>query len=495
MASGYEGIRRAIHWEICHERLDIDYIKCKHRAGFRVMGLMGVFIVLGMRLCFAGGFYGTLTTTEGDTLKGARITAKTGSTVVNESYSDDAGGYQIRWSPNRIRPVLSGASLSIGNNVSYDGTLFAFVETPATCGYTIIDITGRDVTGRGRYAGGIYFLRVYDKTTGEIVGTGKFISFSPRIHVEFKAVPRSHTFRKASDNDSLIVEYPHDDMRVAPHREPVTLPEHLEEKHITLNRTRRQPDIDFTDKPDTLTIDTLYHLTTQSYNKDYDAHITSTTLENITGNPDTVNYTGNRLTFMAGKGQEYTLTFRITDTQQGDTLINKTLNIQSDYYSIYLHKLFHGLGQPREGLDVTLKEKTARTNAEGKAEFEFPFGELTSKVRVTYRRETPYSPWIVVPWTTDSLFITDNINGTLQEGTGPFAQMKFPINPQFISNGSTYTVITGYEPYLGPEIFESSSFLPDSQQVLDDPMMQQNPNYWNDYVWHNQLEREFYLLG
>jgi len=424
-----------------------------------------VLLNVGVSLAFSGGFYGVLTTTEGDTLRDATIRAKTGSTVVNETYSDEDGRYQISWNTNRIRPVLSRPSLSIGNNVSYDGTLFAFVAHPENCGYRIIDIRGRDVTRRGRYAGGIYFLRVYDKTTGDMVGTQKFISFSPRIHVEFKAVSPTHTLQKASDNDSLIVEYPHDDMCVAAYREPVTLPEHLEEKHITLQRTRRQPTIEFTQKPDTLTIDTLYTLITHAYNKDYDANITSIKLENILGETDSINYENNTLTIKANKGQEYTLQFRITDDQQGNNLENLKLNIQSDKYTIILTKLFHGLGQPRPNLTVTLKNKTKTTGQDGKAEFHYP---IKSLVGVDWPGwGAPWNPTTGV----DSIEIYDNILGNLQDGTGPFAAMKFPVENALI-NGKTDTI-----------------------QTITEPLMQQDPNYWNDYVWHNQLEREFYLLG
>ena len=524
MASGIERIHRAIHWESSRDLPNIDFHNRLLNTCYNVIGLgrrrgvsgrlnvlswnriftlerltpvkgicrlFLVLLVLGFSLAFAGGFYGNLITTEGDTLYNARITAKTGSTVVNETYSDEDGRYQISWSTNRISPALSRPFLSIGNNVSYDGTLFAFVDQPENCGYSIIDITGRDVTHRGRYAGGMYFLRVYDKTTGDIVGTQKFISFSPRIHVEFQAVPRTYILQKASDNDSLIVEYPHDDMCVATYREHVTLPENLEEKHIILNRTRREPTIEFTQKPDTLTIDTLYTLTTHAYNKDYDANITSIKLENIIGETDTINHENNTLTIKANKGQEYTLQFRITDDQQGNNLENLKLNIQSDKYTIILTKLFHGLGQPRENLTVTLKNKTKTTKQDGKAEFHYPIGTLTKNLGVRFYAFPPEWEEIRVPYSTDSIYVTDNILGTLQEGTGPFAEMHFDINPQAIDNGGIYAI----ETIFGPVMMDSKDSRPDTIQTITEPLMQQNPDYWNDYVWANQLEREFYLLG
>ena len=221
---------------------------------------------------------------------------------------------------------------------------------------------------------------------------------------------------------------------------------------VELVRTLRSPILEIDNIPENPTIDTEYIMSLNATSQDYDGGEVSLDLEHITGDSITFYFNGID-TFALNPHTRGYYTFRLTATDDRGLNQETNLNfdVQSKTYKILLTKLFNGLGLPREGLDVTLGNKIIRTGSNGLAEFEFPTDYGLNEL--------------------DSIDIDDNILGNLQDNTGPFAAMRIGIKPELVNSDEAHT-----------------------QQTFTDEMMRQNPNYWDAYVWDNQLDREFYLL-
>ncbi len=399
----------------------------------------------------------TPTTNTGDTGKQVRVIAKRGSytaldtsVMLGETVSANYGSVGV---DDFDFNIPASSVVGLGNNVTNDGNIYPFLNGQSNnVDYRVFDITGRNVTKNSRFSTGAYFLQVFNKSSGEILGTERFLNYSGKLTVEFKETPKQHLGKISNDTDSLLVFYEGNDMQLEPFKEAISIPEGISEFPVELERTLRTPTININNTPQNPTIDTTYTLTLQTSSPDYDSGNISLGVEQINGtaphlfnnidtlliNPTTAGYNTFRLTATDNRGLEQTA--------------NIELDITSEKYKLLLTKLFNGLGLPREGIDATLLGYTIRTQANGIAEFEFQNGTNLNEL--------------------DSIDLDDTILGNLQEGLGPFAAMRIGIKPELVNTNETHT-----------------------QQTFTDEMMRQNPNYWDTYVWANQLDREFYLLA
>ena len=89
---------------------------------------------------------------------------------------------------------LPGTKLvGIGNNVSDNGTIYPFLNGKNTnTDYRVFDILGRNITTSNNFSNGKYFLQVFDKITGDILGTQGFINYGGKLNVEFKIAPTQY---------------------------------------------------------------------------------------------------------------------------------------------------------------------------------------------------------------------------------------------------------------------------------------------------------------
>ncbi len=399
----------------------------------------------------------TPTTNTGDTGKQVRVIAKRGSytaldtsVMLGESVSANYGTVGVdKFDFN----IPASSVVGLGNSVTNDGNVYPFLNGQTNnATYRVFDITGRNVTGSEQYAIGTYFLQVIDKLSGSILGTERFINYSGKLNVNFREAPRQYLGKiTIEDADSLLVYYENDDMQIEPFRAEVSVPANGSvDFPVELERTLRTPTLNINNVPDNPTL-ANYIMTLLASSPDYDGGAISLDLEQISGtapfsfngidtllvNPTTAGYNLFRVTATDDRGLEQTA--------------NIELDVASETYKILLTKLFNGLGLPREGIDVTLGDKMIRTGPDGFAEFQFPTDYGLNEF--------------------DSLELDDNILGNLQDGTGPFAAMRIGVKPELVNTGEAHT-----------------------QQTFTDEMMRQNPNYWDNYVWANQLDREFYLL-
>ena len=416
-----------------------------------MLGMMSFSISLAQILT------GTLSTTENDVNKPVRVIAKHGDLVVLDSTFLLGETYTADWSTVGVdrfdyqlpRPKLLG----IANSVSSDGNIYALVSGDLNqVSYRVYDIQGRELQTKSNIPAGKYFLQLLNKSNGEFLGVQSFVLFNHQLNVEIKSsVSETRLLKPAEDVDSLIVVYEDDDMELIPYREAVVVPANgSNQLDIELVRNRRGPVIHFSNVPESPTIDTTYIIGIEAISPDYDDQVTEIDVFHLLG--DTIQYEFNGIdSLLISPHTQGDHEFHVlVNTQFSHRGRNIEFNIQSQSYKIVVTKLFHGLGLPRSGLDVALLGKVLRTAEDGLAAFEFPTTTLLEE--------------------TDSLDIDDNILGNLQDGIGPFAAMRFPIKVDLLNSAEADTI-----------------------QTFTEPMLLQDSSYWENYVWDNQIDREFYL--
>jgi hypothetical protein len=427
--------------------------------------LLGIYLLVFLvSMAYSVGFEGYLLTTEGDTLTNTVVKAKQGTGIIDQCTSNENGYYSVDFGEVGVVPYqLPSDEMILGNSITSNGRVIAFTSI-SDCQYNIFDIRGRNVTG-SRLASGKYFLQLVDARTKEVRGVRPFINMSQgKMKVQIKSFESPSFAKVSADDDSLVVEYTGTDMLVHPYREKVILPEEgFEHKDLLLQRERRDPVVSVV-LPDTMTIDTTYVLKIDAFCEDYDAVVANISVQFVGG--DSINYEHHSDSLIISPHTRGKYDFRITahDNQGGQTSTDITFAVNSDVYKFFASKLFFGLGLGRPDLDVTIRNKTERTDENGVAVFEFPKGELSDNVY--------YDTFWLRDMTTDSLVITDNINGTLQDTTGYFIKMHKMLNPSAINNEG----------------------LADTMQVIDEPMVKENRNYWNDYAHANLIDELVYLL-
>jgi hypothetical protein len=415
--------------------------------------------VLSMSHLLAQSLTGTIITTEQDIDKPVRVIAKRGDLIAMDSTFMLGETYTADWSTVGVdkfdyqlpQPKLLG----IANSVSNDGNIYPIVSGDhSQVSYRVYDIQGREIQSKSNLSAGKYFLKLMNKSNDDLLGVQSFVLLSHQLNVQFKSNPANTRLRKpAEDADSLVITYEADDMELEPYREAVVVPETgITQLDIELIRNRRGPLIHFSNVPESPTIDTTYIIEINAISPDYDDHVTEVDVFHLLG--DSIQYEFNGVDSLIisphthGDHEFHVL----VNTEYAHRGRNIELTVESQSYRLVLTKLFHGLGLPRSGLDVSLLGKVVRTGEDGLAAFELTTSMILDE--------------------TDSLDIDDNILGNLQEGTGPFAAMRFPIEVDLID-----------------------SPVPDTIQTYTDPIMLQDSTYWNSYVWENQIDREVYMLS
>ncbi len=410
---------------------------------------------------YAGGFQGTITSSLGDQVAGAHILGKHGNTVVVDTFANDAGEYLLNWSTVGIAGGIdfklpSTKLTALGNSITSDGRVYPFLDgSPDNVAYRVYDLSGREVTDSPVYAQGKYFLQVFNQASGKILGVKPFVYLDGNgLDVQFKVDIRSpNSLAKAmEDTDSLIVEYTGSGMLLERYAEAVVVPESFETRDIVLTRTLQNIVIEFSNIPANPTIDTTYVIIINAVSPDYDNHITDLDVFHLSG--DSINYEFNGIDSLVisphtqGDHEFYVLA-NDENSHRSRTI---ELGVESQIYSVALKILFNGLGLPRADIDVSLRNKIIRTGTDGLATFEFPTSSVLTE--------------------TDSIDLDDNVLGNLQDGAGPFAAMRFGLFQELVDTDDAHTI-----------------------QTFTDEMMRQDANYWDDYVWANQLDREFYLTS
>ena len=416
-------------------------------------------ILLTTSLLSAQGLTGILTTTEGDIDKPARVIAKRGDLIAMDSTFLLGETYTADWSTVGVdkfdyrlpQPKLLG----LANSVSSDGNIYPIVSGDVDqLTYRVYDIQGREVQSKSSIPAGKYFLQLMNKSSGDLLGVQSFVLLNHQLNVQFKnSMSNTRMGKPAEDVDSLIVIYEADDMELEPYREAVVLPASgYTQLDIELVRNRRGPSLNFYNVPESPTIDTTYVIMISATCPDYDDHITEVDVFHLSG--DTIQWEFNDVdSLLISPHTQGEHEFHVLATgEYSHRGRNIELSVESQTYSVILTKLFNGLGLPRVDIDVTLRDKIIRTGTDGLAAFEFP-------------------TWTVLT-ETDSIDLDDNILGHLQDGTGPFAAMRICIDPSLINSGIAQVI-----------------------QTFTDAMMQEDPGYWDNYVWENQLDREFYLMS
>ncbi len=417
-------------------------------------------LLLTLTMAWGGGFRGHVSTDQGNPVPGAVISGKHINTVLADTTTDASGDYLLEWDVVGVDPFdlkLPGTRLlGLGNSVSSDGHITAYFNGATDrIDFNVYDIRGREVSGSSHFTQGKYFLRAFDKETGKNLGVRSFVLMSDRLQIELISDQTKPGLlgKSLTDQDSLIVELDREDFKIERWAGMVHLTDDYQVIDPVVIRKLQSPELHITRFPDSVTIDTVYTLLVDAFNPDYDCSITDLYFEQISG--DSVNSTFNgsdtlELTFL--KRGSYSFRLTATDTRGEQVTEDLVFDVSSLHYSLALTKLLYGLGLPRAGIDVGLCGKTIRTGADGLAEFEFPVGYGLSIL--------------------DSVTLEDNILGSLQKGTGPFVEFKFPIKTEYVNSEVPHVV-----------------------QTFTDEMTRRNPDYWDDYVWANQADREFYLLG
>lgn len=330
---------------------------------------------------YAGGFQGTVTSSLGDQVAGAHIIGKHGNTVVVDTFANDAGEYLLNWSTVGIAGGIafklpSTKLTALGNSITSDGRVYPFLDgSPDNVGYRVYDLSGREVTDSPVYAQGKYFLQVFNKTTGKVLGVESFIYLDGNgLEVQFKADLHSpNSLAKAmEDIDSLIVEYTGSGMLLERYAEAVVVPESYETRDIVLERTLQGIAIEFFGVPENPTIDTTYVIIINAVSPDYDNHITDVDVFHLSG--DSINYEFNGVDSLV-----------ISPHTQGDHVFhvlandehshrgrNIELAVESQSHLVQTLDFFYNLDEPYPGLEVYLRDKYSLTDIDGVAKLEFP---------------------------------------------------------------------------------------------------------------------------
>ena len=454
MASGTERITRSISWG------GGQPASATHNT-YQYLSVL-FFVLLTAILLNAGGFSGVIKSDYDDLVNNASVSIKIGNEIHNEVFTDENGNFNIEYKPNSINPNFNLPNKNVKINNPIFNKLNIFLEQKNNFKYTIFDITGRKLNNLNNITNGVYFLRIQENN--KIISTHKFTNLNKGIKINEIIKPNNtkHSLNKTNSTDSLIVHYLGNDMILKKHTESINNPEGTINKNIILNRTLRTPNLNlenlFTNL-DSLVTDSTYKTILSSNSQDYDANPINTKISNIIGEDiDSLIYSIENDTLKAIFNTPGNRTLTLTSTDANGMTTNKNINYnikqllpEFETYTIFTHKLFNGLGNPRNGLTFILKDSIKTNNDSGLVTFTFPKGTLNS---------------------TDSIEITDEILGTIQDGNGPFYKMLFPINTDKLNNNTI-----------------------DSIQTMTDPMMLKNTNYWDNYVWTNQADREFYLTG
>ena len=404
-----------------------------------------ILIILSLlSLTFAGGFQGTVTSSLGDQVGGAHIIGKRGNTVVVDTFANDAGEYLLNWSTVGIAGGIdfnlpSTQLTGLGNSITSNGRVYPFLNgSPSKVAYRVYDLSGREVTNSPVYAQGKYFLQVFNKTNGKILGVESFIYLDGNgLEVQFKAdLHTTNNLAKAmEDTDSLIVEYTGSGMLLERYAEAVVIPESYETRDIVLERTLQSIVLEFSGIPENPTIDETYVIIINADSPDYDNHITEVDVFHISG--DSIHYEFNGvdtlLIFPHTQGDhEFHVLANDLHSHRGR---NIDLSVESQTHRVQTLDFFYALDEPYPGLEIYLRDKMAITDVNGVATLEFPT-------------------------TSPAFTIQDSIEIYHPTNDSTFYNMRLPVDAQV------------------------------DTQIVQTYTDKHGPSYWAEWSWVNQWNRE-----